>query len=46
MCKSRHLIESFFQRIKEFRRIATRYHKTDESFAAAIYLAATFLALN
>ena len=31
----RHLIENFFQRIKEFRRIATRYDKTDASFAAA-----------
>jgi len=42
----RHLIENFFQRIKEFRRIATRYDKTDTSFAAAIYLVAAFLALK
>ena len=42
----RHLIENFFQRLKEFRRIATRYEKTDASFAAAIYLAAAFLALK
>ena len=46
MYKWRHLIENFFQRIKEFRRIATRYDKTDESFAAAIYLVAAFLALK
>jgi transposase len=37
MYKWRHLIENFFQRNKEFRRIATRYDKTDESFAAAIF---------
>ncbi len=42
----RHLIENFFQRLKEFRRFATRYDKTDTSFAAAIYLVAAFLALK
>jgi transposase len=46
MYKWRHLIENCFQRLKEFRRIATRYDKTDTSFAAAIHLAATFLALR
>jgi len=46
MYKWRHLIENFFQRIKEFRRVATRYDKTDPSFAAAIYMAAAFLALK
>jgi transposase len=46
MYKWRHLIENFFQRLKEFRRIATRYDKTDASFAAAIYLVAAFLALK
>jgi transposase len=45
MYKWRHLIENCFQRLKEFRRLATRYDKTDTSFAAAIHLAATFLAL-
>ena len=44
--KWRHLVENFFQKIKEFRRIATRYDKTDTSFAAALYLVATFLALK
>jgi transposase len=29
--------------IKEFRRIATRYNKTDTSFQAAIHLVATVL---
>jgi transposase len=46
MYKWRHLVENFFQRLKEFRRIATRYDKTDTSFAAAIYLAAAILALK
>jgi transposase len=42
----RHLVENFFQRIKEFRRVATRYDKTDTSFRAAIHLVATVLALK
>ena len=46
MYKWRHLVENFFQRLKEFRRIATRYDKTDTSFAATIYLVGTFLALK
>jgi transposase len=44
MYKWRHLVENFFARIKEFRRIATRYDKTDTSFAATIYLTSTILA--
>ncbi len=39
-------MENFFQRIKEFRRIATRYDKTDTSYEAAVYLVAAFLALR
>lgn len=46
MYKWRHLIENCFQRLKEFRRIATRYDKTVTSFAAAIHLVAAFLALR
>lgn len=46
MYKWRHLVENFFQKIKEFRRIATRYDKTDTSFAAAIHLVAAFLVLK
>ena len=37
--KWRHLIENFFGKIKEFKRIAMRSDKTDESFEAMIYLA-------
>jgi len=46
MYKWRHLVENLFQKIKEFRRIATRYDKTDTSFRAAIHLVASFLALK
>jgi transposase len=35
--KWRHLIESFFCKIKEFKRIAMRSDKTDQSFAAMIH---------
>src|SRR4051794_25533442 len=34
MYKWRHLVENFCCTIKEFRRIVTRYDKTDTSFAA------------
>lgn len=37
--KWRHLIENFFGKLKEFKRIAMRSDKTDTSFAAMIYLA-------
>ena len=43
MYKWRHLVENFFCKIKEFRRIATRYEKTDTSFSAVIHLVATVL---
>ena len=36
--KWRHLIENFFCKLKEFKRIAMRADKTDQSFAAMIYL--------
>ena len=42
----RHLVENFFCNLKEFRRIATRYDKTDISFAAAIHLVGAFFALK
>ncbi len=35
--KERHLVECFFQKIKWFRRIATRYDKSDASFLAFVY---------
>ena len=44
MYRWRHQVENFFARIKEFRAIATRYDKTDASFAAGIYLVAGVVA--
>ena len=41
--KWRHLIENFFCKLKEFKRIAMRACKTDRSFAAMIYLAAAII---
>jgi transposase len=43
--KIRHLIENFFQKLKQFRAIATRYDKTARNFLAAIYLAASNILL-
>ena len=39
----RHLIENFFCKLKEFKRIAMRSDKSDQSFAAMIYLAASVI---
>ena len=41
--KWRHLIENFFCKRKEFKRIAMRACKTDQSFKAMIYLAAAVI---
>lgn len=41
--KWRHLVENFFCKLKEFKRIAMRSDKTDESFAAMIYLASAVI---
>lgn len=41
--KWRHLVENFFCKLKEFKRIAMRADKTDDSFKAAIYLAAAVI---
>ena len=41
--KERQLIECFFQKIKWFRRVATRYDKLDKSFLAFVYMAAIMI---
>lgn len=41
--KERHLIENFFGKLKEFKRIAMRSDKTDTSFTAMIYAAAAII---
>ena len=43
MYKWRHLIENFFGKLKEFKRIAMRADKTDQSFSAIIHLAAAVI---
>ena len=43
MYKWRHLIENFFCKLKEFKRIAMRACKTDQSFAAMINLASAVI---
>lgn len=41
--KNRNLVERFFCRIKQFRRIATRYDKLAQRFASFVALAATVI---
>ena len=41
--KWRHLIENFFGKLKEFKRIAMRSDKTDTSFTAMIHLGAAII---
>jgi transposase len=44
--KERHLVECFFNKIKHFRRIATRYDKLSSMFQAFVYLASIMLWLK
>jgi transposase len=44
--KARHLIENFFEKIKQYRAIATRYDKTAQNFLAAVYLVAAAIWLK
>ena len=37
--RERNLVERFFGKIKEFRRVATRYDKTARNFLSAVHLA-------
>lgn len=39
----RHLIECCFSRLKQFRRVATRYEKTSRNYLAIVTIAATVL---
>ena len=41
--KRRHLVENFFQRLKRYRRIATRYEKLAANFFAMLCFAALLL---
>ena len=45
MYKERHVVECFFQKLKWFRRIATRYDKLDSVFLAFVHLASIAILL-
>jgi len=44
--KERYLIECFWQKIKQFRRVATRYEKLAKSFLGFVYLASVLVLLK
>jgi len=44
--KLRNVVERFFNRLKHFRRIATRYDKTDTNYQGFLCVAALMIILN
>ena len=44
--RERNLVERFFNKIKHYRAIATRYDKTARNFLAAVQFAAAIILLN
>lgn len=44
--RERNLIERFFNKLKQFRAIATRYDKLKSTFLAAVQFASTIILLN
>jgi transposase len=44
--KERHLVECFWQKIKQFRRVATRYDKLAKTFLGFVYLASVLVLLK
>lgn len=44
--KSRQKVERFFNKLKHFRRIATRYDKLSRTFLAFIHLVATWMMIR
>lgn len=46
LCKARNLLERFFNKAKQFRRIATRYDKLSENYLAALKLVSTRIWLH
>jgi transposase len=44
--RGRNRIERYFNKLKQFRRIATRYDKLAKTFLAALHLVAAFLAIR
>jgi transposase len=44
--KERHLVECFFNKLKQFRRVATRYEKLSSRFKSFVYLACVMILLK
>lgn len=44
--RGRNRIERFFSKLKQFRRLATRYDKLAKTFCAALHLVAAFLIIK
>ena len=44
--KERHLVECFFNKLKHFRRVATRYDKLISRFQSFVYLACVMILLK
>jgi transposase len=44
--KDRNLVERFWNKIKQFRRVATRYEKTARNFLAFVHLASVMVLLQ
>jgi transposase len=44
--KERNLVERLFNKLKNFRRVATRYDKTDLAYSSFLYLAGIYLWLK
>lgn len=44
--KARHLIENFFQKLKQYRAIATRYDKTAQNFLGAVFFTASVILMH
>ena len=44
--KERHLVECFFNKLKHYRRVATRYDKLIDRYKSFVYLASIMILLN
>ena len=44
--KKQHLVENLFQKLKQYRAIATRYDKLSQTFMGGLLLASSILWLN
>ena len=44
--KERHLVECFFNKLKHYRRVATRYDKLGEHYKSFVYLASIMILLK